>query len=182
MQYLKRPFTVGAVMPSSRWLATRMISGIDFSSVETIAEFGTGTGSITDCILKHKQPRTKLFAFETNPDFIPLLSARYTDEQMCLIHKPAEDMLSSLKTYGISHIDAIVSSLPLAAWENDKRREILRTAREALWRGGVYTQFQYIGVSNPLRTYSLFNEIFSSVHVSTVLMNIPPAFAYTCVR
>jgi phospholipid N-methyltransferase len=48
-QYIKNPRMIGAVLPSSRNLARKMIEDIDFEKAECIVEYGPGTGVFTKC-------------------------------------------------------------------------------------------------------------------------------------
>ncbi len=47
LEYIKNPSKVGAIAPSSRYLADGMIQSIDFNSAECIVEYGPGTGVFT---------------------------------------------------------------------------------------------------------------------------------------
>ena len=47
LEYIKNPRKVGAIMPSSKYLAHEMISSIDFENIDCIVEYGPGTGVFT---------------------------------------------------------------------------------------------------------------------------------------
>lgn len=44
IQYITHPRTVGAILPSSKRLACKMIDNINFADCKCIVEFGPGTG------------------------------------------------------------------------------------------------------------------------------------------
>lgn len=46
-QYIVNPKTVGAILPSSRYLCNKMIKEINFKDAKYIVEYGPGTGVIT---------------------------------------------------------------------------------------------------------------------------------------
>ena len=49
--YLSTPGNVGAVAPSSPYLARRMIEELDLEGADTVVELGPGTGAFTGFIL-----------------------------------------------------------------------------------------------------------------------------------
>lgn len=50
-QYIVRPRITGAILPSSKSLALRMIEDIDFENAECIIEYGPGTGVFTQKLI-----------------------------------------------------------------------------------------------------------------------------------
>lgn len=44
LQYIINPKTVGAILPSSKFLALKMIKNINFHKAKFIIEYGPGTG------------------------------------------------------------------------------------------------------------------------------------------
>ena len=61
MQYILHPRTTGAIFPSSKKLACKMIESIDFNNCECIVEFGPGTGAFTEELLKRPKNILDLF-------------------------------------------------------------------------------------------------------------------------
>jgi phospholipid N-methyltransferase len=59
--WLTDPATVGAVAPSSRYLANAMAEGVE--AFEAIVEIGAGTGVVTDSLIR-RHPSAKLIVFE----------------------------------------------------------------------------------------------------------------------
>ncbi len=57
-EYLKHPFTIGAVAPSSKYLAKKMLRNVTFNQARVIIEYGLGTGVFTEEIIKRKKPET----------------------------------------------------------------------------------------------------------------------------
>ena len=56
--FLRRPWTVGAVAPSSHRLARAIVRRLPLRRAETVVELGAGTGAITRRILAQVGPRT----------------------------------------------------------------------------------------------------------------------------
>ena len=61
--------TSGTIMPSSKYLAGKMLKEIDFSKADIIIELGPGNGAITHNILAKIKPSTILICFEINDAF-----------------------------------------------------------------------------------------------------------------
>ena len=76
-EFMAKPVQVGAIAPSSRSLARRMISGFDLENAEAVIELGPGTGSITAEIVDAIGSETRLIAIERNEDFARHLSERF---------------------------------------------------------------------------------------------------------
>ena len=66
-QFAKRPRTTGAIAPSSRGLAWRIVEGIGVESADVIFEFGAGTGAFTRAIVERMKPGAQFVAVEINP-------------------------------------------------------------------------------------------------------------------
>ena len=62
LEYLRHPSTIGAVAPSSRWLARKMIEAIRFNRCKCIVEYGPGTGAFTN---EKKKSRYNSFNYRT---------------------------------------------------------------------------------------------------------------------
>lgn len=58
LEYLKHPAKIGAIAPSGKWLAKKMVECVDFSACSCIVEYGPGTGVFTDEIIKRKRRDT----------------------------------------------------------------------------------------------------------------------------
>ena len=76
-QFLKKGNKVGAVAPSSRFLAAKMLKQIPFDRCETIVEFGPGTGAFTGYIQEKMQPNARLIIIELNEIFCRDLIQKY---------------------------------------------------------------------------------------------------------
>lgn len=166
---------VGAMSPSSRFLAKKMLEPIDFSKDKIIVELGPGTGVFTRKILEQLAPDAKLLVFELNDHFVTQLKKEFKDERVVLIHDTAEKLADYLKEMGVSKADVIVSSLPLANFPDDLRNRLLRTIQENMGHDSRYIQFQY-----SLLYKQTIKQLFKHVNISFTPMNFPPAFVYAC--
>ena len=73
--FLRRPGTVGSVIPSSRYLERRVIREARLETARLAVELGPGTGGTTRAILRALPADAKLLSIEINPDFLPTLRA-----------------------------------------------------------------------------------------------------------
>ena len=77
---------VGAMAPSSKYLAKKMLERIDFSTAKVIVELGPGTGVFTRKILQKLSPDGILLVFELNDSFMNMLKKEFKDPRVILIH------------------------------------------------------------------------------------------------
>ncbi|HUU96268.1 MAG TPA: methyltransferase domain-containing protein, partial [Phycisphaerae bacterium] len=139
--FLRRPAEVGAIAPSSRSLARRMVAGMELASARCVVEYGPGTGAFTREILARIGPETHLVAIEKNPEFIPVLHERFP--ALDVVEASAEELPRLLAERGFEQADYIVSGLPytVLSWELVER--IIAVSRERLRPGGLFNTVQY---------------------------------------
>ena len=91
-QFFSEKKQIGAISPSSRFLADKMLENITFSKANVIVELGPGTGVFTQKILEQMEPNATLLVFELNNDFFKQLSSSIKDQRVILIHDSAEKL------------------------------------------------------------------------------------------
>ncbi len=166
---------VGAMSPSSPFLAKKMLESIDFSTAKVIVELGPGTGVFTKKMLEKMAPDAVLLVFELNDNFVGMLQRQIKDERMHLIHDSAEKIGEYLEKLNLKEADAVVSSLPLANFPEDLILRILGESKKALKANGLYVQFQY-----SLNAKKHIRKLFHHIRITFTPVNFPPAFVYTC--
>jgi len=162
-EFLKYPIQVGTMTQSSRVLAKRMAEQIKGST--EVVEFGAGTGTVTEEILKHLPINGRLTCFEINPRFFKFLKKK-NDSRLKVINDDARNC----ELY-IDDLDCIVSGLPLTLFTKSKKQNIL----DITSKSKRYIQLQY----TPLLSKEI-KRYFSDVKLKFVPQNIPPAFIYVC--
>src|SRR5882757_5631383 len=75
--WIEKPLRMGAVMPSSKFLARAVARYVDTHSTAPVIELGPGTGAITDALVKHGVAEKRLVLVEFDPGFCALLRERY---------------------------------------------------------------------------------------------------------
>lgn len=172
-QFFKDRQMVGAVAPSSRFLAAKMLENVDFSTAKIIIELGPGNGVFTEIMLKRMAPDARLYVFELNEQFHAEVSKKVNDPRAQIIHDSAENIAKYVQEDGSA--DAVVSSLPLMVFPEELRSNVVNAAHKALHEDGKYIQFQY-----SLQSKRYLEGIFQKVKIRFTVRNIPPAFVYTC--
>lgn len=176
VQYLKSPRIIGAVAPSSKWLAEKMVSDIDFENAQCIVEYGPGTGVFTKKLVEMKKQDTKLLLLETNKIFCANLREKYkNDSSVIIVYGSAEHVIAYLNKHGISKVDYVVSGLPFTSLPKSTSENILRKTQRLLEKGGLFITFQYT-----LLKKALFSGYFKNIEYERVMLNIPPAYVLKC--
>ncbi len=171
-QSVKNFIEVGAILPSSSFLARRMIKNI---KSPIILELGPGTGVFTKEILKKLPKDGILISIESNTEFYNHLKSKIKDSRLKLYNGDALLMNEFLQKNNINKVDCVISGLPLGHFKNEFRDKILNEISLSLNENGDYIQFQYI-----LADIVGIKKIFSNIKISYELFNFPPAFVIMC--
>ena len=175
-QYIAKPRSVGAILPSSKYLANRMIENIDFKCARYIVEYGSGTGVFTEKIIRRRKKDTKILLFESNKEFCNLLKEKYEDESnIYIINDSAEYIGEYMKKYDIPCIDYIVSGLPFASLPNNVSSNILEETQKHLNENGKFITFQYT-----LFKKDFISKYFNEMSIKREIRNVPPAYVFCC--
>ena len=176
LQYIFKPRTVGAVLPSSRFLARKMVAGINFDDAKCIVEYGPGTGVFTELILEKRNPDTVVILFEMNEDFCRHLRLRFKSiENLYVINSSAAQVGDALQKLGIRYADYVVSGLPFASLPHDMSRSILAQTKKHLSPAGRFITFQYT-----LLRMDLIGHFFANIEIAREVRNVPPAYVLRC--
>ncbi len=166
-ELLNRPGAIGAICPSSRFLARQMARQIPVSDDGLIIELGGGTGVITRALLDHGVAPERLKVIEFSSPFVQTLRERFP--QVEVIHGNAADLCKLIPQN--AKIQAIVSSLPLCSLPEPITQSILEQWRTLLHDGGVAIQFTYNLRSPKWRRLVQARQTSSQL----VWANLPPA-------
>jgi len=180
--FVKKPGEVGAIMPSSRYLAKTIVADIGIEKASAIAELGPGTGVFTRAIFHAKNPEAHFFAIERNFDIFEHFKEVFPD--INVYNGCASDLGLMMTEEGVSMLDVVVSGLPWASFPSDVQLKIIDSVYNALGNDGVFTTFAYLqGFLLPAahRFRTLLKNKFKTVETSKVVWrNAPPAFVYRC--
>lgn len=202
--FVRSPGSVGSFVPSSSFLAERLVSlEREFGGgrgPRRILEIGAGTGAITRKILRTMQPGDTLHVVEMHTDFAPVI------ERLVRKSRPGVSPLSvrilncEFESFapGVRDetYDVIYCSLPFNSMKARVVADILLEINRILMRSGLLIYFEYIkalslrvalslltGNPDPGRLRAVTGRLLSSggVGAAPVFANFPPAMA-RCVR
>ncbi|MBI3701377.1 MAG: methyltransferase [Afipia sp.] len=166
--WIETPLRMGAVMPSSKFLARAVARYVDTQSTAPVIELGPGTGAITDAMIAHGVAEKRLVLVEFDPGFCALLRERYP--QATVIQGDAYNLdqtLAELDTPG----SAMVSGLPIVTRPMPIRVKLMRDAFLKLEPGAPFIQFTY-SVAPPIPKSQPGVVTKAS---ERIWMNLPPA-------
>lgn len=182
-RWLRRPFAVGAVMPSGPWL-THRIARTTLAALQDreghVVELGAGTGEVTKALLAVGIPASRLAVIEYDPELSAFLRRRFggTRSAIRIIEGDAARLRQLLSHNGVEQVAAVVSSLPLLSLPNDLVNGIVAGVFEMLPRGGEMVQFTY-GPSSPVPRELCEKLRLQARRVGRVWRNVPPAVVWT---
>jgi phospholipid N-methyltransferase len=180
-EFISHPGRMGAVAASGPALAKRMAAQIDWANTRAIVEYGPGTGTVTEELIKHVKPGTKFFAIERSPELAAVCRRRLP--QVHLYEDSAENIVEICRAEGVEQLDAVVSCLPWASFPESLQDSILTATMKALKPGGKFVGFGYqMGLLTPAgrRFHGRLPRYFENIGRSRpVWLNIPPALVFT---
>jgi len=170
----------GAVVPSQRFLVSKMIAPVPVDYDGTIVELGAGTGALT-VHLAARCPKARVLACEINPvlarDIEDRLRTSGLEQRVQVISDSAEHLLASLRRQGTRPPDFVISGIPLGNLDRETVLTLVRSIRATLSKGGMYIQFQHSTVDR-----KKIKVTFSKLRTVPVLLNFPPAVIYYAVK
>jgi len=170
-RFLKRPFQIASIVPSSKALVERVADKIDFDGARVIAEYGPGEGVHSREIARRMRRDCQLLLFELDPAFSRDLQRQFShDARVHVINDNAARLLLELRRRGIDACDYIVSGIPFSILKIDKKRTLLQKTHDALASGGRFIIYQ---VTNELKQHA---TLFQHAESEYCLQNIPPMF------
>lgn len=180
--FLRRPVLTSAIVPSSRWLAARMVDRVGLEHADVVVELGAGTGAFTRVIQQRLRPGALFLALEIDPIFAQHLTQRFPRAH--IINESAEWLDEHLNRFGHAQADCVLSGLPWAGFAYDIQQRLLAAVLRVLRPGGYLATYAYNHTAW-LPSGRRFRRLIKSnfPHVTTtpmVLRNFPPAFVYRC--
>lgn len=175
--FFKNPKMLGSVIPSSRFLVEQLLRDIRWDEARVIVEFGPGVGTISGEILKRMRSDATLIVFEINDEFVDVLSRRFEDSRLRIVHRSAADITDVLLEFGLPGADYVISGIPFSIMSEEDRLGVLRNTYAALRDGGSLLVYQF-----SIRVRSDLEAIFGRVHQLFEPRNILPARVFHCVK
>ena len=176
--FLREPATVGAVLPSSRYLARALVGRLDLLPGQLIVEYGPGTGPMTAVIAELLPAGARYLGIELEPRFHDLLTRRFP--QLAFHCGSAGDVVSILHDRSLPCPARIVSGLPFASLPATVQDAIVDGIATCLHGGGEFRTFQYVHAYR-MKAARRFRDRMAErlpnfERLGPVLRNVPPAY------
>jgi phosphatidylethanolamine/phosphatidyl-N-methylethanolamine N-methyltransferase len=167
--WLRKPFTVGAVVPSSPALTRAMAAEVDLALPGPIIELGPGTGVTTKALLERGIEPGRLVLVEYSGEFCDMLRERYPS--VTVVQGDAYSLEQTLAGTVREPAAAVVSGIPLLNRPLPDRVRLLESGLRMLRPGAPFVQFSYgLKPSVPARPGH-----YSVTALPRVWLNLPPA-------
>jgi phosphatidylethanolamine/phosphatidyl-N-methylethanolamine N-methyltransferase len=170
----------GGVVPSQRFLISRMIGPVPRDYQGQILELGSGTGALTSR-LAARCPKARILACEINPvlahDFESRLANSGFGQRVEVVAESAECVLSRVRRQGPVRPDFVISGIPLGNLDRETALSLIRSIHRTLAYGGLYIQFQHSIVDR-----KKIKDTFSKLRTVPVFLNFPPAVIYYALK
>lgn len=180
--FLRAPALTSAIIPSSPWLAERMVADIGLEQAKVVVEIGPGTGAFTRAIQKEISPSAFYLAVEIDKVFANHLKRQFPG--LKVVNDSAERLDRHLQNFGHAEADCVLSGLPWAGFNADEQERLLSAVIRTLKPGGMMTTyaFNHVAWRSGARAFrKLLESSFSEVTTTrTEWRNLPPAFVYRC--
>jgi phosphatidylethanolamine/phosphatidyl-N-methylethanolamine N-methyltransferase len=181
-RWLRRPFAMGAVVPSGRLLAEAMAETTKAVLADRpghVVELGAGTGEVTKALLAAGLAPQRLALVERDPELARFLRGHFPGPR--IIEGDAARLPRLLAEHDITPIAAVVSSLPLLSLPAGIVQSIVAGVFEALPRGAALVQFTY-GPTPPVPRAVRERLHLDGAHGKRIWRNVPPAVVWTFTR
>lgn len=180
-EFVREPFKIGAVWPSSRALSQVVVDSCDIRPGDTVVELGPGTGSFTELLLRRVNGRGRLLAVELNARYACLLRERFP--QCEVVNDSAENLVAQLQG---RLADCIVSGLAWGTMLPKTQNAIFDAILNSLAADGQFVAFGYLHAACLPTSQDFRRRLrrhFQQVETTPIVWrNLPPAFAFRCWR
>jgi phosphatidylethanolamine/phosphatidyl-N-methylethanolamine N-methyltransferase len=180
----RQPSRVGAVLPTSRYVARAVAAVVPSFGAPTVLELGPGTGALSGPIQRRLPEAARHLAVEIDPKMVDYLHR--TKPWLEVIEGDVTHLRKLLDEIGVDQVDAVISSIPWTLLPPDKQRELLQQAASVMAPNGVFTTVTYLTTLWRPTTRAFvesLHDTFDEVLPRTAIWrNVPPARIYACRR
>jgi phosphatidylethanolamine/phosphatidyl-N-methylethanolamine N-methyltransferase len=178
--FLKRwfanPLKVGAVLPSSPFLARLVARQVRRQPEEFVVELGAGTGSVTKELLRAGIPADKLLVIEIDPKLVAFLRREVPEAR--IIQGDATRLSELLPREAVGRVGTVISGIPMVTVPLEIQQRMVDAWFAVLARGGYMLQYTYSLVS-PLPEAKLG---LKGRRRGIAVRNLPPAWVWSYER
>lgn len=171
-RWLANPLAVGALLPSSPFLARVVARNVLMGPDDAVVELGAGTGSVTEALLKAGLPPDRLFVVEIDADMCTYLRKHFPSAQV--INGDASRLREILPTKWHGKVSTVISGIPMITLPDDVQARLIRSWLGELKPGGRLLQYTYSLISPiPEKKFGL-----TCRRAGMTFLNVPPASVF----
>ena len=171
-EFLKHPFQIGSIIPSSRFLEQRILGASAIASATTVVELGSGTGGTTRAILGAMPKHARLLSIEINPHFHSLVND-IEDERLIAHLGSACELKTIISNYGLDAPDVVISGIPFSTMSNNDGSQVIDAISSQLAPNGRFVAYQVSG-----QVATLCRPVLGPGQMAMELLNITPMRVY----
>jgi phosphatidylethanolamine/phosphatidyl-N-methylethanolamine N-methyltransferase len=180
-QWVRAPLSTASVVPSSRFLAEKMIAEVPLDARQVI-ELGAGTGVFTKLLVARGTPLDQVMVVELNE----VMAANLTEEfpSVHVVNGDATQLraiVNAAPDFTCGKIDAVVSGLGFLNMPNAIVQDIVAAAFDVMAPTAPLVQFTY-GPKTPIASAIIRALHLKVRRASFTLRNFPPASVYVYTR
>jgi len=169
---------IWSIIPSSRFLAKKIIISDYIDNSNVIVEIWAWTGSFTNEIFKHNLEWKKVFIIEKDKSLHNLLVKKYPSYKQDIYNYDMMDLIDLLEQNNIKTIDLIISWIPFRSLS----KEVFSWFMENIvWKyftkDSKFIQFSYFR-----NTQKILKKYFNNIYIKDCWLNIPKASIFTCLN
>lgn len=183
-RFLMNPGQIGAIAPSSDFLAAAMVEGVIPRREEGVLELGPGTGSFTKA-LRTVLPDPKAYVgIECEAKFVQMLGTKYPE--MKFVEGRAEHGHQICQDNLPYPVKLVISGLPFASLSLEAREAVVSSLAKLLPTGATFRTFQYVhafGLPTAVNFRRMMRRDFGEYRERRIVFrNLPPAYVLTWQR
>lgn len=181
-EFMRNPFQIAAIQPSSRSFVQDVLADIPFERDAIFVEYGAGTGAVAKEICNQMTDDSVCIAVEPNHSFTDFMLQENT--RLRVIQDFAENVTERiLDLYGSA--DYILAGLPFSLMPEDRVQRLLAEAQILLGTDGELRLFFYahsLAIPKIQRMIDSAFEKFRLTWTSISWNNVPPMAIVRCMN
>jgi phosphatidylethanolamine/phosphatidyl-N-methylethanolamine N-methyltransferase len=168
-RWLANPLVMGSITPSSPSLARVIARNLVRDDDEAIVEFGGGTGSITEGLLKSGVPASRLFSVEVDAKLAEYLRSEFPD--IHVLEGDVRKITQLLPPAMVGKVGTVVVGIPMVLLPWEAQQEIVEAIFSIMPQGRYFLAYTY-AFGAPIKYAKLG---LTARRVGFTPLNIPPA-------
>ena len=168
-RWMANPMAVGSITPSGPGLRKIIRENLVCGPDEVIAEFGPGTGAITQALLEAGIPAQRIYSFEIDPHLAQYVHGVYPDVNV--INGDCRQVAETLGPDLVGKVGTVVIGIPMKALPMDVQQGIVDATFSVMPEGRRFLLYTYM-INSPLNMKRLG---LKGKRIGFTWQNVPPA-------